>query len=95
MVPLSTLIRTENVLGPVLLNRYNLFRSATVTAVPAPGYSTGDVINVLEAEAATALPPGFAFEWTGTAQQQLAKLTDVSSRQVVQSAVAPNGGSSD
>ncbi|MEM7075528.1 MAG: multidrug efflux RND transporter permease subunit [Pseudomonadota bacterium] len=72
MVPLSTLIRTESVLGPVLLNRYNLFRSATVTAVPAAGYSTGDAINVLEEEAVTALPPGFAYEWTGTAQQQLA-----------------------
>ena len=72
MVPLSTLVQTESVLGPVLLNRYNLFRSATVTAVPAPGYSTGDAINILEEEAVTALPPGFAYEWTGTAQQQLA-----------------------
>ncbi|MEM6887849.1 MAG: multidrug efflux RND transporter permease subunit [Pseudomonadota bacterium] len=72
MVPMSTLMQIENVLGPVLLNRYNLFRSATVTAVPAPGFSTGDAISVLEEEAVTALPPGFAYEWTGTAQQQLA-----------------------
>ncbi|MEM9551371.1 MAG: multidrug efflux RND transporter permease subunit [Pseudomonadota bacterium] len=71
MVPLSTLIDVENVLGPVLLNRHNLFRSATVTAVPAEGLSTGDAIRVLQEEAATALPPGYAFEWTGTAQQQL------------------------
>ncbi|MEL6205888.1 MAG: multidrug efflux RND transporter permease subunit [Pseudomonadota bacterium] len=72
MVPLSTLVSTENVLGPVLLNRYNMFRSATVTAVPAPGFSTGDAIAVLEEEAVTALPPGYGYEWTGTAQQQLA-----------------------
>ncbi|WP_264213611.1 efflux RND transporter permease subunit [Leisingera thetidis] len=71
MVPLSTLIDVENVLGPVLLKRHNIFRSATVTAVPAPGLSTGDAIRVLQEEAATALPPGYAFEWTGTAQQQL------------------------
>ena len=37
MVPLGTLIDVENVLGPTLLNRYNMFRSATVTAVPAAG----------------------------------------------------------
>ena len=49
-----------------------MFRSATVTAVPAPGFSTGDAINVLQEEALTALPPGFAYEWTGIAQQQLA-----------------------
>ncbi|MFY2826285.1 efflux RND transporter permease subunit [Ruegeria sp. MALMAid1280] len=72
MVPLGTLIDVENVLGPVLLKRHNLFRSATVTAVPALGLSTGDAINVMTEESATALPPGYAFEWTGTAQQQLA-----------------------
>ncbi len=71
MVPLSTLIDVETILGPVLLNRYNLFRAATVTAVPAPGYSSGDAIAVLQEEAVTALPPGYAYEWTGTAQQQL------------------------
>jgi len=72
MVPLGTLIDVENVLGPVLLKRHNLFRSATVTAVPAEGLSTGDAINVMTEESVTALPPGYAFEWTGTAQQQLA-----------------------
>lgn len=71
MVPLGTLLDVENVLGPVLLNRYNMFRSATVTAEPAPGFSTGDAIQVLQDEAATALPPGYGYEWTGTAQQQL------------------------
>lgn len=72
MVPLGTLIDVENVLGPVLLKRHNLFRSATVTAVPAAGLSSGDAIRVMTEESASALPPGYAFEWTGTAQQQLA-----------------------
>ncbi|MEO9779217.1 MAG: multidrug efflux RND transporter permease subunit [Sedimentitalea sp.] len=71
MVPLGTLLDVESVLGPILLNRYNMFRSATVTAVEAPGLSTGDAIRVLQEEAETALPPGFSYEWTGTAQQQL------------------------
>ncbi|MCV2889529.1 efflux RND transporter permease subunit [Ruegeria aquimaris] len=71
MVPLGTLVDVENVLGPVLLKRHNLFRSATVTAVPTPGLSTGDAIQVMTEETANALPPGYAFEWTGTAQQQL------------------------
>lgn len=71
MVPLSTLMDVENVLGPVMLTRHNLFRSATVTAIPAPGMSTGDAITVLQEEATNSLPPGYAFEWTGTAQQQL------------------------
>jgi HAE1 family hydrophobic/amphiphilic exporter-1 len=71
MVPLGTLVDVETVLGPVLLNRYNMFRATTVTAVPAAGFATGDAIRVLEEQVETALPPGFAFEWTGTALQQL------------------------
>ncbi len=70
MVPLGTLMDVESILGPVLLNRHNMFRSATVTAVPAAGLSTGDAIRVLEEEAAKSLPPGYGFEWTGTALQQ-------------------------
>ena len=70
MVPMGTLVNVHNELGPVALNRYNMFRSATVTGVPKEGLSTGDAIRVLEEEAANALPPGYSFEWTGTAQQQ-------------------------
>ncbi len=72
MVPLGTLIDVENVLGPVLLKRHNMFRSATVTAVPAPGLSSGDAIRAMTEVSETALPPGYTFEWTGSAQQQLA-----------------------
>ncbi|WP_146346583.1 efflux RND transporter permease subunit [Phaeobacter marinintestinus] len=71
MVPLGTLVDVENVLGPVLLKRHNLFRSATVTAIPAEGMSTGDAITTMTEVSKTALPPGYTFEWTGTAQQQL------------------------
>jgi len=71
MVPLGTLIDVETVLGPVLLNRFNMFRSATVTAVPSAGLSSGDAITTMESLTGTALPPGYGFEWTGTAQQQL------------------------
>ena len=71
MVPLSTLVSVETILGPTLLNRYNQFRAATVTAVPAPGYSTGQAIAAMQATAGTALPPGYAYQWTGVAAQEL------------------------
>jgi len=71
MVPLRSILTTENILGPQILTRYNMFRSAAVMADPAPGASTGVVINEVEAAAKEALPPGYTFEWTGTALQQL------------------------
>lgn len=70
MVPLRTLVTVTNTLGPQLLNRYNMFRAASINAAPAPGASTGVVISSMQAKAAEALPDGYAYEWTGTAQQQ-------------------------
>ncbi|MEO1112590.1 MAG: multidrug efflux RND transporter permease subunit [Pseudomonadota bacterium] len=70
MVPLRSILTTENVLGPQILTRYNMFRAAAVMADPAPGASTGVVINEMESAADEAMPPGYTYEWTGTAQQQ-------------------------
>ncbi len=71
MVPMRSILTTENVLGPQILTRYNMFRSAAVLADPAPGASTGVVINEVQTAAQDALPPGYTYEWTGTALQQL------------------------
>ena len=71
MVPLSTLVTVQNTLGPMTLKRFNLFRSATVTAEPAPGFSTGDTIAAMQEVTAEALPQGYAFAWTGSAVQEL------------------------
>ena len=71
MVPLHSILTTQNVLGPQILTRYNMFRSAAVMADPAPGISAGSVINGMEGAAGQALPAGYGFEWTGSALQQL------------------------
>ncbi|WP_417683751.1 efflux RND transporter permease subunit [Roseibium sp.] len=70
MVPLRTLVSVENQLGPQILNRYNMFRSARVTLNPAAGQSTGVVIDTVAEIAPTAMPSGYTYEWTGTAQQE-------------------------
>ena len=71
LVPLNTLVQIKPVLGPLAIKRYNIYKSAAITANPAPGYSTSQAIVALERAAAKALPPGYAIAWTGTAQQQL------------------------
>lgn len=70
MVPMQSLVTIKNVFGPQTLTRYNMFRSASVNGEPAPGASTGVVINGMQTAAATALPSGYTYEWTGTALQQ-------------------------
>lgn len=71
MVPMRSILTTQNVLGPQILTRYNMFRAAAVMADPAPGASTGVVINDVNVAGAQALPDGYSLEWTGTALQQL------------------------
>ena len=71
MVPLSTLVTIEPVLGPDVAERYNLYRSATVRAQAAPGSSSGDGIAALAALAAKVLPTGYMYEWTGMTYQEL------------------------
>ncbi len=69
MVPLGALLTVEPVLGPEATRRFNLFRSARVNVTPVG--STGAGIAALRQVEATALPQGFAIDWTGTTFQEV------------------------
>ena len=71
MVPLSTLVDVEPILGPQSITRYNQLKSAGLNGSAADGKSTGEAIAALEEVAAEALPDGFGVEWTGTSAQEL------------------------
>lgn len=70
MVPLSTLITIDPVLGPDVGNRFNLFRAAILRASTAPGVATGQAMDELERIAADVLPDGYQVEWTGMSYQE-------------------------
>jgi HAE1 family hydrophobic/amphiphilic exporter-1 len=70
MVPLRALMRPELILGPQLLQRYNNYRSVTLQGEPAPGRSSGDALDAMEDLSASTLPPGYGYQWTGTAFQE-------------------------
>jgi len=72
MVPLSTLVTTRPTLGPETLNRYNLFNSVTINAMPAPGYSESDAIAAMARISAESLPNGYTYDWSGMTFQSLA-----------------------
>jgi hydrophobe/amphiphile efflux-1 (HAE1) family protein len=48
MIPLSALVTTEIRGGPAVISRFNGFPSALLTANPAPGRSSGEVIQAVE-----------------------------------------------
>jgi multidrug efflux pump len=72
MVPVGSFLSVQEVTGPVMVQRYNLYPSATVNGAPAPGISSGDAIARLEAAAnADTLPTSMRPEWTELAFLQL------------------------
>ncbi|WP_439555072.1 efflux RND transporter permease subunit [Dyadobacter sp.] len=71
MVPFSTFIRLERVYGPELLTRYNMYTSAMINGDAAPGYSSGDAIKAVERVAATSLPKGFTYDWSGMTREEI------------------------
>ncbi|SEW44587.1 efflux RND transporter permease subunit [Chitinophaga arvensicola] len=70
MVPANSVITLKKMYGPEMMNRYNLFNSISINAMPKPGYSTGDAIKAVERLAATKLPAGFSYEWTGLSKEE-------------------------
>jgi hydrophobe/amphiphile efflux-1 (HAE1) family protein len=72
MIPLTALATVREVTGPEVVQRYNVLRSAKILGGPAPGYSSGDALRVMEEVAAQALPDGYRLAWTGTSFQEKA-----------------------
>lgn len=70
MVPFSTFVTAEEILGSDQLIRYNMYNSATLTANVAPGYSSGEVIEEVAALFKAQLGDEFGYEWTGVAFQE-------------------------
>src|SRR5262249_40346448 len=70
MVPMRSIADVRYVVGPQVITRYNNYRSITINGSPAPGRSSGDALTAMAEVSARTLPPGYAFEWTGTAFQE-------------------------
>ena len=70
-VPLGSFTTVSDATGPYRVPRYNLYPAAEVDGAPAPGYSQGQAIQTMQQLAARTLPPGFTYEWTTLAFQQL------------------------
>ena len=69
MLPLANLARVRETVAPKELNRFNQFRSATITAGIAPGYSLGEALTYLEAAAERTLPAAARYDYAGESRE--------------------------
>ena len=70
MVPIGTLVAVDEIVGPQTILRYNLYPTASITGQAAPGFSSGQALDLMEQLAGKKLPPSMGFEWTGMSYQE-------------------------
>ncbi len=70
-VPIGAFTTASDRSGPFRVPRYNLYPAAELDGAPAPGFSQGAAIQIMQRLAAEILPEGFNYEWTTLAFQQL------------------------
>ncbi|HEY4907108.1 MAG TPA: multidrug efflux RND transporter permease subunit [Candidatus Acidoferrum sp.] len=71
MIPLDNVASIEQTANPQVITHYNLFRSAEIDGNAAPGRSSGQAIEDMEALARKVLPNGMTFEWSGLSLEEL------------------------
>lgn len=69
MVPMRSLVDLHKVLAPRVVERYNQYPAASITAVQKPGSSTGEAMTAVE-KLVDSLPKGFAIEWSTMSYQE-------------------------
>jgi hydrophobic/amphiphilic exporter-1 (mainly G- bacteria), HAE1 family len=72
MVKLENLISVKETTTPQVISHYNLFRSAEINGGAAPGYSSGQALQLMEDLARRTLPQGMTFEWSGLSREEIA-----------------------
>jgi HAE1 family hydrophobic/amphiphilic exporter-1 len=72
MVPIGTLVQIKPMVGPSLISLYNLYPSATIIGGNAPGFSSGQALDLMDQVAAHTLPRGTGYDWTAMSYQEKA-----------------------
>ncbi len=72
LIPISALVRSERVIGPDIVDRFNLFTSAKIIGNPdeSKGYSSGAALRAVEEVAKEVLPDGYTIAYSGTSYQE-------------------------
>lgn len=72
LVPLTSLIKVQRILGPDTYARFNVYPSAKFLGGPAPGYSSGQALAAIQEVAGEVLGSDYTVGWIGSAYQELA-----------------------
>ncbi|WP_205508901.1 efflux RND transporter permease subunit [Longitalea arenae] len=70
MVPYSAFMSIKKTHGLNEITRYNMYNSSAIRGEPAPGYSSGEAIRIIQEVAAKTLPRGYGIDWEGLSKDE-------------------------
>jgi len=74
MIPLDAVAEIEEAVGPQTITRFNLYPAVKIMGNAAPGFSSGQAIEIMEdmadPEGGGLLPPSMGYEWTELSYQE-------------------------
>lgn len=70
LIPLSSLSTIKRVVGPAIVQKFNMFQAAQISGQPALGHSSGEALRLIESIAKEVLPSGYTIAWAGTSYQE-------------------------
>src|SRR5690606_9167514 len=73
MVPYSAFMKIKKTQGLNEITRYNMYTSSAINGAPAPGYSSGEAIEVIQEVARETLPRGYDIDWLGLSKDEVAR----------------------
>jgi HAE1 family hydrophobic/amphiphilic exporter-1 len=71
LVPLDNIVSLKESSGPQVISHFNLFRSAEIDGVAAPGYSSGQGLKAMEELAKQHMLQGMSYSWSGLALEEV------------------------
>ncbi|MCL1635608.1 multidrug efflux RND transporter permease subunit [Luteimonas sp. SX5] len=71
MVPLSNVVKSDWIIAPPSLTRYNGYPAVQINGSPAPGHSSGEAMGIMQNIVEEQLPEGFGYDWTGQSYQEI------------------------
>ena len=70
MVPLTSVVKLTTNAAPAAIEQFNHLYSATITALPMPGVTTGDGLQTIETIAKQTMPDSFFLDYSGQSRQE-------------------------
>jgi HAE1 family hydrophobic/amphiphilic exporter-1 len=70
MVPYSAFMKIKKNQGLNEITRFNMYTASAINGAPAPGYSSGEAIKVIQEVAKETLPRGYGIDWLGLSKDE-------------------------